>query len=49
MRYVWEGKEGLLSFGPYPEVGHAQARQKCTAAREELREGRRPGGVAPAL
>jgi hypothetical protein len=34
MKYRHGGREGLLSFGPYPEVTLAKAREKRDAARE---------------
>lgn len=37
------GKENLLSFGPYPEVGLASAREQRDAARRLLLEGTDPG------
>lgn len=46
MRYTIEGREKLLSFGPYPEVTLTVAREKCLAARARLRDGEDPG-VAP--
>ncbi len=48
MRYTWEGREKQLSFGPYPEVTLAVARDKCLAARAALRDKRDPGAPAPA-
>jgi integrase len=42
MKYRHGGKEGLLSFGPYPEVTLAKAREKRDAAREQMREGKNP-------
>ena len=48
MRYTWEGREKQLSFGPYPEVSLATAREKCLAARAALRDKRDPGAPAPA-
>lgn len=42
MKYRFHGKENLLSFGPYPEVTLAEAREKCVAARDILRAGRNP-------
>lgn len=33
------GKENMLTFGPYPEVGLLEARERRTAARRLLREG----------
>ena len=42
MRYVFLGKEKLLSFGPYPKVGLAQAREQRDAAKALLRDGKDP-------
>jgi integrase len=42
MRYVLAGKEKLLSFGPYPEVGLSAARDARDAARAEIRIGHDP-------
>jgi len=42
MRYALAGKEKLLSFGPYPEVGLAAARAAREDARQTLRAGRDP-------
>ena len=42
MRYTLGGKEKLLSFGPYPEVGVSAARAARDAARAELRSGHDP-------
>jgi len=42
MNYVYLGKNKCLSFGPYPEVGLADARAARDEARSELREGRDP-------
>ena len=42
LRYGFGGKEKLLSFGPYPEVGLAQAREARGAAKALLRTGRDP-------
>ena len=39
MRYSYENREKLLSFGPYPEVSLAEARRKRDQARSQLREG----------
>lgn len=44
-KYAFAGKEKLLSFGPYPEVTLAQAREKRDAARELLRDGHDPSVV----
>jgi hypothetical protein len=41
-RYRFLGKEKLLSFGPYPEVGLLEAREKRDDARKLLREGADP-------
>jgi integrase len=43
MRYEFGGKEKLLSFGPYPDVTLAEARDRQLAAKQLLREGRDPG------
>ncbi len=42
MRYVIQGKEKLLSFGPYPEVSLVNARDQRDAARALLRDGKDP-------
>lgn len=42
MKYVKDGRERLLSFGPYPDVTLVEARKKRDAARDELREGHDP-------
>ncbi|WP_238473901.1 tyrosine-type recombinase/integrase [Altericroceibacterium spongiae] len=39
MRYRFAGKEKLLSFGPYPEVSLAEAREKRDQARKLVRDG----------
>lgn len=36
------GTEGLLSFGPYPAVTLAEAREKRDGARRQIREGKNP-------
>jgi len=41
-RYQYAGKEKLLSLGPYPGVGLAEARAARDAAKAELRHGRDP-------
>jgi integrase len=41
-RYKIDGAEKLLSIGPYPTVGLAEARSARDAARVDLREGRDP-------
>ena len=43
MKYRYLGKEKLLSFGRYPEVGLAKARKERLAAKVLLAEGRDPG------
>jgi hypothetical protein len=40
MKFRQGGKEGLLSFGPYPEVTFAAAREKRDEARRLIREGK---------
>lgn len=42
MRYEFSRKEKLLSFGPYPEVSLAEARNCRDAAKRLLRDGRDP-------
>lgn len=42
LKYRYGGKEKLLSFGAYPAVGMAAARDKRTAAKAILAEGRDP-------
>jgi hypothetical protein len=42
MKYRFAGKEKLLSFGAYPELGIAAARDKRTAAKALLAEGKDP-------
>ena len=43
MRYTFQGKEKLLSFGPYPKLSLAQARDQRDAAKALLRAGKDPG------
>jgi hypothetical protein len=43
LRYRFEGREKLLSFGPYPEVKLADARALRDKAKKLLAEGRDPG------
>lgn len=43
MKYRFERKEKLLSFGPYPDVSLAAARDARDVARRLLREGLDPG------
>lgn len=42
LKYRYHGKEKLLSFGPYPEVGIAAARELRIAAKRSLAEGKDP-------
>ncbi|MDN7582954.1 tyrosine-type recombinase/integrase [Burkholderia orbicola] len=42
MKYRFDGKEKLASFGVYPEVSLAEARQACLAARKLLAAGTDP-------
>ena len=44
-RYRFGGKEKLLSFGVYPEVTLAKARECCQEARAFLREGLDPSKI----
>jgi len=39
MKYRFEGKEKLASFGVYPEVSLADVRKECLAARKQLAAG----------
>lgn len=48
MRYRFEGKEKLLSFGAYPEIKLADARALRDKAKRVLAEGRDPGANAKA-
>lgn len=48
-KYRFGGKEKLLSFGTYPEVGLAKARTKRDRAREQVSDGIDPGQVRKAL
>ena len=45
MKFRFDGKEKLLTFGPYPEVTISEARAKRDAARAQLREHEDPSGV----
>lgn len=47
-RYRFAGKEGMLSFGTYPEVGLALARQRRAEAREQLAAGIDPSAARKA-
>ena len=42
MKYRFAGKEKLLSFGAYPALGIAAAREKRRAAKAVLAEGKDP-------
>lgn len=42
IKYRFEGKERLLSLGPYPEVSLADARETLADARKKLRAGEDP-------
>jgi len=42
MKYRHTGKEGLLSFGPYPAVSLKAAREKRDEARRQIEDGRNP-------
>ena len=48
MNYSFLGKQKTLSFGSYPEVSLAKAREKRTAAREALADGQDPAEVRKA-
>ncbi|GHC38559.1 hypothetical protein GCM10007291_45210 [Gemmobacter nanjingensis] len=48
MRYRFEGKEKMLSFGAYPDVKLADARALRDKAKRALAEGRDPGANAKA-
>jgi hypothetical protein len=43
MKYRFEGKEKLLSFGPYPDMPLIRAREKRDEARKLLADGIDPG------
>ena len=43
MKYRFAGKEKLLSFGAYPQVGLADARLRRAEAKLALAEGKDPG------
>lgn len=47
-KYRFEGKEKLLSFGPYPEISLVDARQRREDARKLLANGVDPGAVRKA-
>ena len=48
MKYRRRGKEGLLSFGVYPEVGLKDARAQAAQARTVLQSGGDPGALLKA-
>lgn len=45
MKFRVAGKEKLLTFGSYPEMSLADARERRDEARRQLREGRDPSGA----
>lgn len=45
MKYRFQKKEKLLSFGQYPSISLAEARRRRDAAKSELAEGRDPSDV----
>ncbi|HUD28521.1 MAG TPA: integrase arm-type DNA-binding domain-containing protein, partial [Novosphingobium sp.] len=45
MKYRLFGKEGLLTFGPYPEIKLSEARDKRDDARRKLRDNIDPSGA----
>lgn len=45
LKYRFDGKERLLSFGRYPDVGLARARERAREARATLAEGLDPNDV----
>jgi integrase len=47
MKYRRAGKEKLLTFGDYPELGLAEARERRDRAREQLRRGEDPAAHSP--
>src|SRR3546814_24888 len=47
IKYRFDGKEKLLSLGPYPEVSLADAREKLAEARKKLRASEDPKGERP--
>jgi integrase len=55
MKYQFEGHEQRLTFGAYPDVTLAEARARCQAARQQLREkinpaaAHRTGNNAPTI
>lgn len=47
-KYRFDGKEKLISFGTYPEVSLADARDKRTEARKQVAAGINPGEIRKA-
>ncbi len=45
MKFVLHGKEKLLTFGPYPDIKLAEARDRRDAARRQIREHIDPSGA----
>lgn len=45
MKFRFQGQEKLLTFGPYPDISLAQARQKRDDARRQLRDHQDPSGA----
>ena len=45
MNYRFDGRQKTLSFGPYPLVTLAEARQKRDVARRQLLDGHDPGAI----
>ena len=45
MKFKFEGKEKLLTFGSYPDVKLSQARDKRDAARKQIQDNVDPSGV----
>lgn len=41
------GKENILTFGPYPEIGLAASREQREKAKARLSEGLDPGEAPP--
>ena len=42
LKYRFQGKEKLISLGPYPTVSLKEARERATAARKTLESGTDP-------
>lgn len=45
MKFTLDGKEKLLTFGPYPDVRLSEARERRDEVRRQLREGHDPSGA----